>query len=86
MHRVPQVLVNVRVKGRVDVSGSSALGAAVREVERELGDGGRVLVRGSGTEPLVRIMIEADEQAVADSAAGHLRAVVSAEFGADGTP
>jgi phosphoglucosamine mutase len=86
MHRVPQVLVNVRVKGRVDVAGSAALGAAVREVERELGDGGRVLVRGSGTEPLVRIMIEADEQAVADSAAGRLRAVVTAEFGAGGTP
>lgn len=86
MHRVPQVLVNVRVQKRVDVGGSAALGAAVREVERELGETGRVLVRGSGTEPLVRIMIEADEQAAADGAAARLRTVVISEFGGDGTP
>ena len=86
MRRVPQVLVNVRVQSRVDVGGSVVLGAAVREVERELGENGRVLVRGSGTEPLVRIMIEADEQEVADGAAARLRSVVTAEFGADGRP
>jgi phosphoglucosamine mutase len=86
MQRVPQVLVNVRVNRRVDVGASAALGAAVREVEHDLGEGGRVLVRGSGTEPLVRIMIEADEQATADKAAAHLRAVVTAEFAGDGTP
>jgi phosphoglucosamine mutase len=86
MRRVPQVLVNVRVQRRVDVGGSAALGAAVRDVERELGNGGRVLVRGSGTEPLVRIMIEADEQGVADSLAARLQAVVVAEFGGDANP
>jgi phosphoglucosamine mutase len=85
MRRVPQVLVNVRVAGRVDVGSSIPLADAVERVERELGEGGRVLVRGSGTEPLVRIMIEADEQAVADGAAERLRAVVTSEFGADGT-
>jgi phosphoglucosamine mutase len=85
MHRVPQVLVNVRVAGRVDVGASAALAGAVEQVERELGESGRVLVRGSGTEPLVRIMIEADEQVVADEAAERLRGVVTSEFGAGGT-
>jgi phosphoglucosamine mutase len=81
MTHVPQVLVNVRVARRVDVGSSKALTEAVRRIERELGDTGRVLVRGSGTEPLVRVMIEADEQSVADSAAAELRAVVVSEFG-----
>ncbi len=48
----------------------------MREVEAELGETGRVLVRASGTEPLVRVMIEADAQSVADGAAARLRAVV----------
>jgi phosphoglucosamine mutase len=86
MHRVPQVLVNVRVQGRVDVASSATLDAAVREIERDLGDAGRVLVRGSGTEPLVRIMIEADEQPVAEAFAARLRAVVTSEFGRERAP
>ena len=85
MRRVPQVLVNVRVAGRVDVGASATLADAVEQVRREVGESGRVLVRGSGTEPLVRIMIEADEQAVADGAAERLRGVVTSEFGADRT-
>src|SRR5258706_12167625 len=60
MKRVPQVLVNVRVAQRVDVGSSEVLAQAVRRIERDLGESGRVLVRGSGTEPLVRVMIEAD--------------------------
>jgi phosphoglucosamine mutase len=84
MTRVPQVLVNVKVARRVDVSASTALAAAVRAVEADLGESGRVLVRGSGTEPLVRVMIEADAQSVADAAAARLRKVVTSEFGDDG--
>jgi phosphoglucosamine mutase len=81
MTRVPQVLVNVRVARRVDVAASVALGEAVRSIEQELGETGRVLVRASGTEPLVRVMIEADAQSVADAAAERLRSVVTSEFG-----
>jgi phosphoglucosamine mutase len=81
MTRVPQVLVNVKVARRVEVNESVALAQAVRAVESELGESGRVLVRGSGTEPLVRVMIEADAQSVADAAADRLRRVVISEFG-----
>jgi phosphoglucosamine mutase len=81
MSRVPQVLVNVRVARRVDLTESTALAEAVRNVEQELGETGRVLVRASGTESLVRVMIEADAQAVADAAAARLRGVVTSEFG-----
>ena len=81
MTRVPQVLVNVRVARRIDVAGSSVLDEAVRSIEQELGETGRVLVRASGTEPLVRVMIEADAQEMADAAAERLRRVVTSEFG-----
>jgi phosphoglucosamine mutase len=81
MTRVPQVLVNVRVARRVDVAASVVLDEAVRGIEQELGETGRVLVRASGTEPLVRVMIEADAQAMADAAAERLRRVVTREFG-----
>lgn len=81
MVRVPQVLVNVRVASRVDLDGSGAVAAAITEAQRALGASGRVLVRGSGTEPLVRIMVEADVPSVAEETAERLRNVVAAEFG-----
>jgi phosphoglucosamine mutase len=84
MTRVPQVLVNIRVAQRVDVGASAVLRAAVAEIEAELGEAGRVLVRASGTEPLVRVMIEADLQSVADDAAERLRQVVTEQFGSAG--
>jgi phosphoglucosamine mutase len=86
MTRVPQVLVNVRVARRVDPATSTALTDAVRGIEQELGETGRVLVRASGTEPLVRVMIEADAQSVADAAAERLRSVVTSEFGTAPAP
>jgi phosphoglucosamine mutase len=81
MTRAPQLLVNVRVARNVDVKSSAALSAAVDAASAQLGDSGRVLVRASGTEPLVRIMVEADSDAVAESVAARLRNVVEAEFG-----
>jgi phosphoglucosamine mutase len=81
MTRVPQLLVNVRVAKTVDVKSSAALSDAVAAASDQLGEGGRVLVRASGTEPLVRIMVEADAQHVAESIAAELRSVVEAEFG-----
>ncbi len=55
----PQVLVNVKVKDKDGAINDAKVVAAVKEVERVLGDTGRILVRKSGTEPLVRVMVEA---------------------------
>jgi phosphoglucosamine mutase len=57
MTRLPQVLVNVRLARKIDLDEATDVGQVVREVEAELGDRGRVLVRSSGTEPLLRVMV-----------------------------
>ena len=78
MHRLPQVLVNVRVAHR-DPEVAQAIVDDITAVEAELGDTGRVLVRPSGTEPLVRVMVEAPDVTLAEAAAERLvTAVVSA--------
>jgi phosphoglucosamine mutase len=78
MQRLPQVLVNVRVADKAAVADSSAVRDAVGAVEAELGDEGRVLLRPSGTEQLIRVMVEAPAQATAQAAADRLAGVVSA--------
>jgi phosphoglucosamine mutase len=78
MRRYPQVLVNVRVDDRDAVSASPTVAAAVRDAEEALGDGGRVLLRPSGTEPLVRVMVEAETKDEADRHARMIADVVSA--------
>ena len=72
----PQILVNVRDVDRSRVYTDEVLAAAVRAAEAELGDSGRVLLRASGTEPLVRVMVEAADQATADRLAHSLADVV----------
>lgn len=71
----PQVLVNVKVDRSIDISTVEPLWNEVNEVEEELGDEGRVLVRPSGTEPLVRIMVEAPSKELASGYADRLAAV-----------
>jgi len=61
MHKMPQILVNVEVGDPKRVASDAAMVAAVKDVEQQLSDRGRVLVRASGTEPVVRIMIESDD-------------------------
>ena len=76
--RVPQVLVNVAVPEPGRLAGADGVWRAVAEVEAELGDRGRVLLRASGTEPLVRVMVEAPTPEVAADAAGRLSRAVEA--------
>ncbi|WP_030413035.1 phosphoglucosamine mutase [Streptomyces sp. NRRL S-1448] len=81
MERLPQVLVNVPDVDRSRVATSPELTQAVAEAERELGDTGRVLLRPSGTEPLVRVMVEAADEEQARAVAGRLADVVKSALG-----
>jgi phosphoglucosamine mutase len=74
--RLPQVLLNVPVADKAAVAGLPAVVAAVAEAEAELGESGRVLLRPSGTEPLVRVMVEAPTEQQARSIADRLAAIV----------
>ena len=58
MVKYPQLLINVRVEDKSKLNGNVAIEQAIREVEEELAGNGRVLVRPSGTEPIVRVMAE----------------------------
>jgi phosphoglucosamine mutase len=75
--RLPQTLVNVPVHDRIAVVESDDVAEAVNTAEAELGDSGRVLLRPSGTEQLVRVMVEAPTQEQADAVAERLAAVVA---------
>ena len=85
MSRLPQVLINVPDVDKARLHDSAALTEAVRAVEADLGEQGRVLLRPSGTEPLVRVMVEATEDERAREVAEGLAAVVRAELGRSGT-
>lgn len=77
VRKLPQILVNVPVTDRVAVAESTQVAEAVEAVVAELGDTGRVLLRPSGTEQLVRVMVEAPTQEQADAVAGRLAEVVA---------
>ena len=81
MRKLPQKLVNVRVADREAVAGADAVWAAVKREEQELAGRGRVLLRPSGTEPLVRVMAEAPSAEEADAVCERLVAVVRQELG-----
>jgi phosphoglucosamine mutase len=78
VHRLPQTLVNVPVRDRMAVTANDEVAAAVNQCAAELGDDGRILLRPSGTEQLVRVMVEAPTQEQADAVAQRLAAVVAA--------
>ncbi|HEU5472153.1 MAG TPA: phosphoglucosamine mutase [Actinophytocola sp.] len=77
MRRLPQVLVNVKVADKAAVAASVSVSEAVAAVESELGETGRVLLRPSGTEQLIRVMVEAPTHDTAEAAANRLAGVVS---------
>lgn len=78
MTRFPQTLINVRVKDKHAVEGNAAVQQAVAAAEEALGDSGRVLLRPSGTEPVVRVMVEASDAEAAQAHAEAIAAVVEA--------
>ena len=81
MEKLPQTLINVRVADRDAIEEARGFWDEVEREESELDGRGRILVRPSGTEPLVRVMVEAPTQDEADSVAGRLSVAVERELG-----
>jgi phosphoglucosamine mutase len=80
MTELPQVLTNVRVGSKDGWESDEGIAAAIGEWERELGSRGRILVRPSGTEPLIRVMVEAPTESEASAAADGIARVVQAQL------
>jgi len=77
MPRYPQTMLNVRTEQRLDVDTSPEIQAAVADAEGELADSGRVVLRASGTEPVIRVMVEGEDEQQVVAVARRLAAVVS---------
>ena len=75
----PQVLKNVRVKSKPDAQNDPDVQAAVQKVADELGDTGRILVRESGTEPVIRVMVEADTEEICEKLVDSVIEVIQAK-------
>jgi phosphoglucosamine mutase len=76
MSKYPQTLINVRLKERRDVTALPAVQQAVAQAEARLGEAGRVLLRPSGTEPLIRVMVEGEDAALVGQLAEELAEAV----------
>ena len=83
MQRMPQKLINVKGVDKSAVDSHDGVQAAVRAAESDLAGAGRVLLRKSGTEPVVRVMVEADTAERAHAVASHLADVVKRELSID---
>jgi phosphoglucosamine mutase len=81
MKRFPQVLINVKDVAKENLANSTAIADGVKKAESELGTSGRVLLRASGTEKLVRVMVEASSDNLALKIAEELATLVKAELG-----
>ena len=79
--RYPQVLVNVRVREKRPFGSMPGVAAAAADIEQELGESGRLVLRYSGTENLARVMIEGQDQSEVESQAERLAAALKAELG-----
>ncbi|OBA61774.1 phosphoglucosamine mutase [Mycobacterium sp. 1100029.7] len=79
MQSFPQVLINVKVADKTTAAAAASVRSAVDEAEAELGDTGRILLRPSGTEPMIRVMVEAPEEDIAQRVASRVAEAVSAQ-------
>ncbi len=81
VQKLPQVMINVPVSGQVsDLADSEAISSAMKSVENQLGDTGRVILRPSGTEPLIRVTLEGTDETQVNQLAEDLADVVRAEL------
>ncbi|MBF6649408.1 MULTISPECIES: phosphoglucosamine mutase [unclassified Methylobacter] len=82
MQKYPQVLVNVKTSKKVDPDKDESIQKAVKSIEKKLGDTGRVLLRASGTEPLIRVMVEGQSEGLVKEYANYLAGDVKKAIGA----
>jgi phosphoglucosamine mutase len=82
MQKYPQVLVNVKTKIKTNPDHNETIQSAVKAIEKKLGNDGRVLLRSSGTEPLIRVMIEGQDEEAVTNYAHHLANQVKEAIGA----
>lgn len=80
MKKYPQILKNVRIDGVANLKGKEALNAAVEASEKRMAGKGRVLIRASGTEPLIRVMVEGEDLTLVESEVSSLVQAVETEF------
>jgi phosphoglucosamine mutase len=78
MQKYPQILENVRVAKKIDVNASAAIQGAVKQAEQRLNGAGRVVLRSSGTEPVIRVMVEGREEVLVRQLAKELASSVAA--------
>jgi phosphoglucosamine mutase len=81
MQKYPQVLINVKTSKKVDPAKDDAIQKAVKSIEKKLGDNGRVLLRASGTEPLIRVMVEGESEDLVKDYANNLAGDVKKAIG-----
>jgi phosphoglucosamine mutase len=81
MQKFPQIMINVRLAKKVDISNNGAINSAVAEAKKKLAGRGRVLLRPSGTEPLIRVMAEGDDQALVEQQVQAIAKVVEQQVG-----
>ena len=81
MSKFPQTMINVRLAKNVDLTENNAINAAVAEAEQKLAGRGRVLLRPSGTEPLIRVMAEGDDQALVEQQVKAIAKIVEQQVG-----
>ncbi len=76
MHKLPQVMINVRLREKIDISSRPEILAAVADAEAQLAGSGRVLLRPSGTEPVIRVMVEGVDKSLVNTLARDIAKVV----------
>jgi len=69
MSKLPQLMINVRLAKKIDISSDDVINRAIADAEAKLAGRGRVLLRPSGTEPLIRVMVEGEDRALVEQLA-----------------